>query len=638
MSDRLERWGAPLVFALAGVLLAADALPGLHWHDTAEFAGVARVLGVSHSPGHPLTILWLHATELLLPVGDAAFRANLGSGLALALALAAFYRLLRQSAATLPALVSMLVALVPLAAPPVWLQGVRAEVYAPQAVLTVLILWLALRLIPAKQPPDFKSKAPTDTRNLVGLGLCFGLAGANHSLLALWLMPVALLAMFWARVGPRAWLAGALAGLLGLVAYALPALRALAGDIVGWGRPDSPTGLFDLVLAREWHWFLDPEARLGALDYTAAAVVYGIEALGPAVALGAGLALGLGVLPAWRRHRGALALGLLWPVVTFMTQHPFRFDPGNPDVGGYFVGAALAFVFLGHLGLSALLGELPAVARPFARPAFALLPAAALVFGLADRDPGHRRGARSAEAYGRTAVNGVPPEGALVTSDYTSHFVALGLRALEGLRPDVAPIFRGQMHTTWFHDRLALRHPRWAERLADLPADPIWTSHQVRYEPGVNLDRLGPLSARFAPDGLLFRVGTGDDPNLAAVDATLAAFAAVPTTDLDARRALAFHHLHHALIWRARGTPNAARLAQAHLAFAAQLVGEAAVSEGLAAAAAGGQATGSGQPLPAEATPAITPPGAVGDGAPRPPPDPGDAAPPAASGSEASVE
>ena len=181
-----------VVFALGAGFLAWTALPGPHWHDTAEFGAISWRLGLSHPPGHPLHALLTHGAQRA-PVGDLGFRANLLSALCLGAAAALLYRLLRRLAPDAPRLPAVAAALLPVAMPAVWLQGVRAEVYALQLLLCVGIA-LGCHAVARGD----------DRRALAGVALLFGLAGANHSLVGLTLVPLALVAMVCGRVGVRA--------------------------------------------------------------------------------------------------------------------------------------------------------------------------------------------------------------------------------------------------------------------------------------------------------------------------------------------------------------------------------------------------------------------------------------------------
>lgn len=614
---RLDTGLSAAIFALSVILCTFGADPLLGWHDTAEFAAMGRALGVAHAPGEPLTILWVHAAQVMIPLGDAAWRAAFASALALGAALSLFYRVLRAGERALPAPLSAAFALLPLGATGVWLQGTRPEVYAPQLLISVLILWSCLRLVgalrgarpisdrpttaydpattahePATSSPDPAATAhdsatsshdrattPPRPRALLALGLCFGLGGANHPLLALWLLPLALLAIVWARAPVRALLGGALAGLVGLLPLALLPLRGLAGGTAGWGDPRSLSGFIDLILAREWYWFLDPQARLDQGDYFAAGLMYLLEAQGLALGLALLLLLFVGCLPLVRQRPRALAFALGWLLCALITQHPYDFDPRNPDVGGYFAGASLALVWLGHLGASALLGALRD-RLPARRWAILRWTAPALLMLLALTIPRPEASTALPARYARALVHEVPPDGALLSSDYATHFLTSALAVIEGERPDVARIFRGQATRPWYIERLRTTHPRWAEVVAALPHPEALRSPAIRIEPGAFFDQLGPLRAELRPRGLLLCPACPEEPRAAQahLDAWAQLPAHLPALSTQDQRMWAYHRLSHAQLWAHSAAPGAPQLAQAHRAAAAALVGEAAVA------------------------------------------------------------
>ncbi len=514
---------AAAVWAATATWFTAWALPGLHWHDTAEFAAAARRLSLSHSPGHPLHAVTTHAAQALIPVGDAALRANLASGLAIATACAVLYRLLRHAAPALPWLGAAAMAVTPALLPAIWLQGVRAEVYGLQLALTVA-LGAALWGVVAR-----------DGRALPATALIFGLAGANHSLIGAALLPTALLALAVGlrRLRPLLWALPA--GALGLATYAYLILRATAGAEVGWGRPTTASALWATISAREWARNAT-SADVDLAENAARLAVYLVDQVGPVAALLLLMVLGLGALPAWRTRRAPFVGALLMAAGLFATRFFYVFDPLNPDLSGYFAGALVALLFAAWTALGALVASVRPQATWLAYAALLLLASRGPAF-----DPGHRAHSRRAEAYGHALLAEVPIGGALITSDYTSTFLAWGLRALEGARPDVAVIFRGQVHRPWFVARLATQAPAWAARLADFPAQVGTPS--ARFEPGVEADRLGALQPHLAPQGAT--LGPRTPPRLAT---PVAAFAPLdgPGADDDTARTVALHHAEHA--------------------------------------------------------------------------------------------
>ncbi|MCA9541368.1 MAG: DUF2723 domain-containing protein, partial [Myxococcales bacterium] len=244
-----ERAWSAAVFAAAASFFAITALPGLHWHDSPEFAAVGWRLSMSHPPGHPAHAQLTRAAELF-GLGDGAFRANLLSALLAGIALAGFFRLLRAVAPNLPRFAAAAAAVLPAVMPVIWLQAARAEVYALQLVLSAALAALCLRVARG-----------ADQRALPALALAFGLAGANHSLIGLFWLPLALWAMAVGRPGWRAFALAVPAGALGLSTYAYLYLRSHAGGVVGWGRPDTPAALWGMISARDWAHGVVPDAQ-----------------------------------------------------------------------------------------------------------------------------------------------------------------------------------------------------------------------------------------------------------------------------------------------------------------------------------------------------------------------------------------
>ncbi|MCB9540640.1 MAG: DUF2723 domain-containing protein [Myxococcales bacterium] len=536
--DALRAEGAgptAAVFALAGGFLAWTCLAGPQWYDSAEFAAAGWRLTLSHPPGHPVHAVVTRAAQLL-PLGDGAFRANLTSALCVAAALAGLYRLLRRVAPAAGRLPTAGAALLPAVMPAVWLQAARAEVYALQLLFTVALIEGCRRVARGD-----------DARALPALALTFGLAGANHSYLGALVIPLALWAMAVGERRPRAVGAAAAAGLLGLCAYAYLPLRAGAGGEIGWGAPRSAADLWSTISGAAWRRTLTPDAdAVDLLDNVATLAAWGIDQVGPLAAL-LGLGLVLAAAPAWVRTRAwTAAAALLVMALPFLSRVIYPLDTANPDLGGYLVGA---------LSLGAGLVTLAAAHLGPARWALPLL-----VLAAAPRfDAGARLHSRTGERFARAVLAEVPPDGVLLTSDYATSFLGWSLRAVEGLRPDVAIVFRGQMDTPWFAARLARQRPDRAAGLAEGFAGP-----EARYEPGVELGRLGPLAARLRPVGLTMAVGA-----TAPMEQVQAAFTALgPPADADARRARAFLHAQTAAhLARARAATPLARwhLEQAEL-------------------------------------------------------------------------
>ncbi len=245
----------PLLLALSllGVYLGTIA-PGLTWANSGSDGGdlitAAATGGIPHPTGYPLYLLLARIFQLL-PVGSLAFRTNLMSALATALAAVLVFLIVTrflikpETIASWPA--GMAAGYAFGLAPLIWSQAVITEVYALQALLVVLILYLYI------QPAQVS--IPSQKRLDSWRGLSVGLAMGNHMTTLLLLPVVFLVGSFQRQVDPEVvsryrrdwfgnwrldghslrrqmtWLG------IGLFIYLILPLRALAHPPVNWGDP-----------------------------------------------------------------------------------------------------------------------------------------------------------------------------------------------------------------------------------------------------------------------------------------------------------------------------------------------------------------------------------------------------------------
>ena len=540
------------VLALAGCFTTWTALPGPHWFDTPEFTAIGVALSTSHPPSHPLHALFMRACTLA-PLGDVGFRGNLSSALAFSAALALFYRLLRACAPRSPRVLAACVALIPLFMPMMWFQAIRSEVYALQFLCSMLVATLCRRVATGH-----------DLRDAPLLALALGTAGTSHTYIAAMWLPIAVWALAAgvlarvraARAGKladasspelarpallRALCACALASVVAMLGYAYLPLRALGGRDVGWGTPDSGLELWNTITAKQWQHVQAIEREVVDLPQNVrAAFVYAIDQVGSAAAALLLVLFALGTLGLLRaRNLYALAALLVW-AIAFGSRVIYPFDPLNPDMGGYVMHGFAALLLLSFVAADAIADVLPLL-----RPApWALAIVLALCAARFAPDSGNN--ARVPERIGRAVLAEVPIGGTLVTSEYWSTFMQWYLQAAEGLRPDVARVFRAQLGNGWVERRLASAHPDVAARLPNFPRS--FDRPDVRIEPGVELERLGRMVMQLRAVGLTFspRGARWTNPrNLREIDARL--LRGQPTA-ADSRRMLAYFHAQHA-VW-----------------------------------------------------------------------------------------
>jgi hypothetical protein len=259
---------APARTLLAGLLVAGAALivyrttllPGVFAWDTAEAQTVLPLMGTMHPTGFPAFVLvgWV-ASVILQPLGAEAFRMNLLSALLVAGAVGITVRLLRTLAVPLPLAVAGAIglALTPIA----WGISAAADAHALHLFLLALIV-LALvrwdRLVSERNRSRGDPAAGRRAdRGIVLAAALFGVALANHGLTILLIPAVGLyvLAVDPGVVRRPRLVAAALAacfGVAGLLYLELPLRAGPFPAPLVYGHPETWTGFWDIVLARQF--------------------------------------------------------------------------------------------------------------------------------------------------------------------------------------------------------------------------------------------------------------------------------------------------------------------------------------------------------------------------------------------------
>lgn len=414
--------------------------PTVHWLDTGELVTGAFHLSVPHPPGEPVWVM-LARGAALLPAGDVPQRMAFLSALAAALCLPAALAAAAAwggSRGWGSSWAGLMAAAAPCLTYPLWVQGVRAEVYALHTALTLTTLAL-LGHASAARPRPWMLAA------LVG-----GLAAGVHPLLAgLAIAPAIALAAL-SRGLPRGGALGTTAGLalLGLGSHLLLPVRVAAGAPGAWGLPDRWGPFVDTLLARTFQQNFAP-ASWGLMAQNLGiqweAVSQGSGGLIPLLA-----AVGLVALLRRGAWRGALIAALAAGATLGAKLTQSMVFSTNVDLHGYLGLVHVALWALAAAGLAALAGALPL--SPAARR---LLPAAAIgalaaLAALAQGPEASRSGDDLARRHGLVALDAPPTGGTLVTSGNNTMFITLYLQRVEGYRPDVRAVHRSLVGHPWY--------------------------------------------------------------------------------------------------------------------------------------------------------------------------------------------
>ncbi|MFQ6608368.1 MAG: protein O-mannosyl-transferase family [Fidelibacterota bacterium] len=202
--QHLNRLLAGLVFLVSFLVYFSTVAPTVSFWDCGEFIATSYRLGVPHPPGAPLFLILGRFFSLLPIPGDIAYRVNMISPLASALAVMFLYliivQLVRywrgQITTTEDKIIAfgggVIGALVFAFTDSHWFNAVEAEVYAVSTLSTALVVWLVLHWAE-------RAEEPGSERYILIIAYVLGLSTGVHLLNLLALPFMALIIYFRKR-------------------------------------------------------------------------------------------------------------------------------------------------------------------------------------------------------------------------------------------------------------------------------------------------------------------------------------------------------------------------------------------------------------------------------------------------------
>jgi len=229
---------ASMIFYLA--TLPRSVLPG----DSGELIAASRTLSIAHPPGYPLYIMIGKLSSTLFAWGTVAYRYNLLSAVAVSATLALVYLILTEL--RVGRIIGIAVTLGLATLQSFWLQATTAEVYAFNALFTVILLYSAL-LGRRRGEGSF-----------LLIAFVAGLSLSHHLSLVYPVISALVILVFGLKVIPRV-KTGVLSVLLfiiGLTAWLYIPVRSSAGPSLTWGSTDTLSGFISHITAQGYRWRL----------------------------------------------------------------------------------------------------------------------------------------------------------------------------------------------------------------------------------------------------------------------------------------------------------------------------------------------------------------------------------------------
>ena len=446
-----------LVAVFVGAVYYRTLAPGLTWaYDGADGGDLLTAIatgGVPHPGGYPTYILFA-SVFVKLPFGSLAFCMNVFSSICMILAVVALYKL--TLSLTEDRFVASITALGFGTFQLVWSQALITEVYALQALLSLLVLLF------------FVSKNSVPFRNFTG-GLAMGLALGNH-LTAIFLLPF----MFFdnsenmiakpvsSTLKIKGYVRILLKRLLGLcvglsVFVTIP-LRARTQAPVNWGNAIDWNGFWWLVSGAMYRGRLSnfsPEYLFTALRAWSGFLLNQLGFIG--------LLIGLLVLIVFFKPT-SLYLMTGW---LFLSYSVFAILYYSPDSYVYLIPVLMAFAIWIGLGIGSVIEKLPP--NPvWLKPI--LMSISIAIIGLQaiqmipkmDMSNDH-----TAEQYAQTVLENLPMNAIVMTKGDEALFALWYFHYVKGQRPDVAVVSNELLVQPWYHYVLKSTYPT-----LNIPNDP----------------------------------------------------------------------------------------------------------------------------------------------------------------------
>jgi tetratricopeptide (TPR) repeat protein len=492
---------AGIVFLLALALYSWTLAPTVTVTDSGELIVVARDLGIAHPPGVPLWIILAHLASLV-PFGSIAQRINFSSALFAALACAMLALVVAELIITASYLAAAkrrkrgaqgskkteeFVTDLMVAAPALgagllmafsrtlWSYATITEVYALNALLIVVILFLMLRwrrrIVADRMHISKGANTAQITRHdafLYSAALLFGLAlGVHHVTVALTLPAIAVIVFRTQGVRfftSRRLVYAALISIGALVAvYAYLPLAASRSPVINWGHPRSLQEIWWHLTGRQYQVYFSFKPEIIGGQFTEFCRMALREFCFPWLPLSLVLAFA-GFAYAFKRDR--TTFWFLLTIVIADLAYALSYEIAE-DKDAYYLPAFISVAIATGFGIRWLVQRTVSKSLPGVKPSLAAAIAVLIVCTIAltaNWPFNNRRQYFIAHDYVDNLLKAIGPNGLLLTLDWQVASPIFYAQEIEQLRPDVKVVDINLLRRSWYFDYLKHAYPGLMER------------------------------------------------------------------------------------------------------------------------------------------------------------------------------
>lgn len=405
-----------VIFILPLVIYIYQLCPTVYVHDSGELITASYVLGIAHPAGSPLYCMIGKLFQLIIPVGNIAFKMNAMSAFFAALAVLLLFHLIYKITADIG--VSVVISLLFAFSYTFWSQALVAEVYTMANFVFLCALYFLIEFFLTKE-----------SIKLNYFSLFWGLLLTIHMEYSLMTPFIWLMILYYIKResdlinSVKQVLKISIFFVIGLLPYIYLPIRSKANPIIDWGNPETLINFYYHITAKNVQKRM---FTLGLIDYVERLKDYFMIILGDTLFLGIIGLLFLIIGFKRLRYVQLLLIVVLFVdcfFIVFLDEVPIQSEAyGIPSV----LSSLIAFSYYKNLLIKLKIEKF--------KFAFLILPFVLLFFHFAEND---RSNNFIPYDYNLNLLYQMPKDSILFSREDNRTFIMLYLQAVERRRKDI---------------------------------------------------------------------------------------------------------------------------------------------------------------------------------------------------------